>query len=416
MRALTRGPVHHWFGCYDKTPWSPDGRHLLAMESSFADRMPRPGDRIRLGLIDAGGSGRFEPFAETQAWCWQTGCMLQWLPGTARTVTYNVREEGRFAAVVHNLDSGARRVLPRPVFCLTPDGRTALSLNFARLARYRPGYGYEGVADPFANELAPDGDGVWRMDIDTGESRLVLSLAALSAMRHTAEMDGVAHRVNHIQINTDGTRFAVLHRYMRRQGSGLLTRMVTAGLDGAQPWLLHDNRMASHYDWRDANSLLVWARQPGTTPENPHHAYLLLTDLTDAYELVGEGLFPEGDGHCSYSPDRRWVITDSYPRPLEAAESRRAVEQAKGGTSAGSSAVSCSPAPLFRTLMLYHPAENRRVDIGRFLAPPPYEGDIRCDLHPRWSRDGAKVCFDSVHEGTRQMYEADLPPAAATPR
>jgi hypothetical protein len=120
VRALTRGPVHHWFGCYDKTPWSPDGRHLLAMESSFADRMPRPGDRIRLGLIDAGGSGRFEPFAETQAWCWQTGCMLQWLPGTARTVTYNVREEGRFAAVVHNLDSGARRVLPRPVFCLTP--------------------------------------------------------------------------------------------------------------------------------------------------------------------------------------------------------------------------------------------------------------------------------------------------------
>jgi Tol biopolymer transport system component len=61
-----------------------------------------------------------------------------------------------------------------------------------------------------------------------------------------------------------------------------------------------------------------------------------------------------------------------------------------------------------RTLMLYHPGENRRVDIGRFLAPPPYEGDIRCDLHPRWSRDGRQVCFDSVHQGTRQMYVADV--------
>jgi len=381
VRAVTGGPQHHWFGYYDKTPWSADGRAMLAMESAFADRPPRAEDKILLGLVEpASGGGRFAPFAETSAWCWQTGCMLQWLAGGARRAIYNVREGGRFAAVVHDLDSGAKRTLPLPIFCVTSDGRTALSLNFARLAKYRPGYGYEGLPDPFAEELAPERDGVWRMDLATGRHDLVLSLAALSAFEHSAEMDGVAHRVNHIQIDPTGRRFAVLHRYMRKDGKSHLTRLFTANLDGSDVYLLNPNRITSHYDWRDAGSLLAWARVPGTAIETPRHCYILFKDRSREFEIVGDGLFPEGDGHCSYSPDRRWVITDTYP---DKAESKR-------------------------TLMLYQPAANRRVDIGRFLAPAAFGGDIRCDLHPRWSRDGKQVCFDSVHEGTRQMYVADL--------
>jgi hypothetical protein len=33
---------------------------------------------------------------------------------------------------------------------------------------------------------------------------------------------------------------------------------------------------------------------------------------------------------------------------------------------------------------------------------------IRCDLHPRWGRDGRAVCIDSAHEGARQMYVLDV--------
>ena len=50
------------------------------------------------------------------------------------------------------------------------------------------------------------------------------------------------------------------------------------------------------------------------------------------------------------------------------------------------------------------------IDIGRFYVVPKITGEIRCDLHPRWSRDGRQICFDSVHEGTRQIYVMDVAP------
>ena len=61
-----------------------------------------------------------------------------------------------------------------------------------------------------------------------------------------------------------------------------------------------------------------------------------------------------------------------------------------------------------RDVYLWDMVEARKVLLGRFLSPLPFRGEIRCDPHPRWSRDGRQVCFDSVHEGTRQVYVVDV--------
>ena len=46
--------------------------------------------------------------------------------------------------------------------------------------------------------------------------------------------------------------------------------------------------------------------------------------------------------------------------------------------------------------------------LGSFHADPGLGKENRCDLHPRWSRDGRQVCIDSVHESQRQMYVIDV--------
>ena len=52
IRAITRGPCHHFFGYYDKTPWDATGRYILALEVPFMDRPPGPDDRAIIGLVD----------------------------------------------------------------------------------------------------------------------------------------------------------------------------------------------------------------------------------------------------------------------------------------------------------------------------------------------------------------------------
>jgi hypothetical protein len=109
--------------------------------------------------------------------------------------------------------------------------------------------------------------------------------------------------------------------------------------------------------------------------------FTLLKDTGEASpsnETIGEGILTE-DGHCSYSPDRQWILMDLYPDISN-----------------------------HRTLLIYNDKNNTRIDIGRFHSPRKLRDEIRCDLHARWNRDGTLICIDSAHEGTRQMYILDV--------
>ncbi|MEO2004294.1 MAG: hypothetical protein ABGY41_09355, partial [Candidatus Poribacteria bacterium] len=134
-----------------------------------------------------------------------------------------------------------------------------------------------------------------------------------------------------------------------------------------------DDDMTSHCDWKDERTILAWARQ-----HDVGNRFYSFTDQSRERSIVGEGILTR-DGHCTYSPDRRWILADAYPNKSDP----------------------------HRVVYLYDPAEERRVEIARVYSPPALTAEIRCDLHPRWSRDGTEVCFDSAHEGDRQMYVVD---------
>jgi len=373
-RAVTSGPRHHFFGYYDKFPWNASGRYMVGLETEFMNRPPTADDRAVVGLIDLEDGNLWKPLAETSAWNWQQGTMLQWV-GTEpeRKIVFNVRSGEGFGAIVQDVESGEKRELPRPVYALSRDGRQAVTPNFARTARTRPGYGYEGPPDPWEDDLHPEEDGIYWMDVESGENRLIVSLDQVVGVRHADHMDGAKHWFNHLQFNTDGSRFLFLHRWVAADGRRM-TRMFTVDPDGRNLCCLADHEMVSHFDWRDERCILAWARRFEVGDR-----YFLFTDLSGETKVVGDGVLTQ-DGHCSYSPDLRWVLTDTYPD--------------KEGK---------------RTLILFDPEREHRIDVGRFYAmPDEITGEIRCDLHPRWSRDGKKVCFDSVHEGTRQIYVVDV--------
>ena len=98
------------------------------------------------------------------------------------------------------------------------------------------------------------------------------------------------------------------------------------------------------------------------------------------FKPFGEGILPR-DGHACFSPDGRWVVCD-----------RR---------------ISKKPGRL-TGLMLYNVSNGTKIGLGEFYSEEMFKGDIRCDLHPRWSHDGNTISFDSVHEGSRQIYLVDV--------
>ena len=193
MRTITRGPNYHWFGYYDKLEFDPTCRYVLGMEVDFEHRSPRPDDVIKVGMVDLQDNDRWIELGRSRAWCWQQGCMLQWRPGSISEVLWNDRIDDRFVCHLLDVKTGRKRTLPHPVYTVSPDGSWAVSPDFCRVNDMRPGYGYAGLPDPNADVLAPDDSGIFRVDLDSGESRLVVSLAEVAKIPNdTMKLEGKA--------------------------------------------------------------------------------------------------------------------------------------------------------------------------------------------------------------------------------
>ena len=106
VRAITRGPGHHWFGYYDKLQFDPTNRFVLGMKVDFEHRSPTADDVIQVGMVDLEEKDKWIPLGESRAWNWQQGCMLQWLPGSQSKVIWNDREKGRFVSHILDVKTG----------------------------------------------------------------------------------------------------------------------------------------------------------------------------------------------------------------------------------------------------------------------------------------------------------------------
>ncbi len=384
IRPITRGPKFHWRGYYDKFLYDPTDRFVLAHETTFEGRSPTKEDSIRVGMVDTQDGDRWIDLGGSNAWNWQQGCMLQWIPGSANEVAWNDRADGQFVTRLLDLKSGRSRTLPHPIYTFSPDGQTAFAPDFARLDVTRPGYGYATGAERVSSKLvkAPDDTGIWRMDVATGRRQLLFSVADAAKLPFTgragaAFQPGAVHWFNHLLCNSDGTRLFFLHRW-RNPGdkAGFLTRALTIDVNGGKVHVMDPNGGTSHFVWRDPQHIFAWAYHPSHGDK-----FYLFKDLSDEVTVIGKDAMPT-NGHNTYVPhtNNEWVLNDTYPQGKARLQSP----------------------------YLYHIPTDRRVPVGSFPAPPAYTGEWRCDTHPSANRSGRQFCFDSAHAGGRQVYVADI--------
>lgn len=386
-RALTSGPKFHWFGYYDKLQFDPTDRFVLSNQLEFEGRTPSPDDRIKVGMIDLEHNDEWIELGKSDSWGWQQGCMLQWRPGSKNEVVWNDREKDKFVCRIKNVETGETHTIPHAIYSLSPDGKYAVTADFARIQNLRPGYGYKGIDDPYRSEKNPAKSGIWKVDMDTGEAELVVSLEALSEILYQGgSLAEKWNYVNHLLVSPDSKRFIFLHRW-RDKGpddaefavnNGFVTRMFTANPDGSDLYELDPSGYTSHFIWRDPEHICAW-----TKPEGKESAFYLFQDKTDKVEIVGEEKMPL-NGHNTYLPignGTDWILNDTYPQGV-----RR-----------------------HQTPYVYHVPTDTRHDLAHFHSPVAYKGEWRCDLHPRSSNGGTLVTVDSPHGGNgRQVYLLDI--------
>lgn len=367
---------HTFYGYYDNPAFSGNDRCHLVHRVPFCDRLQQAGDKAEIGFIELDG-GKYTPLGETGAWNFQQGSMLQWNPAAPDDeVIYNMVMDGSYRGIVRHVRTGAVRYLEQPVANVDPTGRSALGINFARMFDFRPGYGYADIADHFRTELHPAEDGVFLLDLGTGRSRLVLSLERIWAfLKPIFHMEECKLTLNHITFNRNGTRFLLLARWVPSNGKGHRTALLTANADGSGLRCLSGDTTQSHYHWRDDSRFVIYG---GGRKGRQLYVYKDEESEDGEPEVVDEGYFTS-DGHCSYSPDLRWMLYDSYPDKDS-----------------------------LRHLYVYDLIRKRGITLGYYYSPPGIAGDIRCDLHPRWNRAGTAISFDSAHEGRRHVYRMDL--------
>lgn len=367
----------YFFGYYDKSPWDASGRYMICMRAKDTWSVPDPLDIADILLIDTADNNSVRKITTTHTWNVQQGCMAQWLgPDFKSRILYNDMRDGKYCSVVLNIETGEEKVLYIPAYTVSADGKTALSLDFSRLHSLRLGYGYAALPEVTKDVALPNSTAVWKVDIETGEVSELLKYTDFANFQPRPEMqeEGSVHKVNHLMLSPNGKRFMVLYRWFC--GQRKYTRLVTCNVDGTDMYVLSDDDMVSHCYWKNDEEIIAFERKKEFGP-----GYYLMKDKSQEWTHLWPQL--SNDGHPSYCPvDDHLVVTDSYPNRSRVADIK---------------------------LLRDDDSEAKYMNvIARVFAPFKYDNDTRCDLHPRWSKDGKKVCFDSVFEGHRGLYIVNI--------
>lgn len=436
VERITNGPKHHLFGFHDLLISNHEDSKYLCLEVDTINRPPLPGELFGVGYVE---NEKFVKVGETTALNYPQGARQQWVADT-NLFTVNNRVGDVWGTDLY--DATTNKLVDRfeaTTHMLSKDGRYAYGLDYARLHRLG-GYGYTGIADQSMNDPFPTNSGISVMDLKTKEIKTLVSVRQVAECG-TSNMSGNTHHyLTHLCLNPSSTRMAFLHRYFMPDG-GQMTRLMTIGVDGKDLRCLGQGFL-SHYDWKDDNHIYIFGRSGSSVDSlrnnpimsNPVIKYSLRMAKRVVKSVIGknkgiagglsflmfedaEGMSPANfalniipcDGHPMTNPsDRNCCICDTYP-------------EAQG----------------YRDLFLYYFNENERINLGRFrrlfenpdmnLKGSYFTGidakilksiseeqlaftrsGLHCDLHPRWNSNGKWAVFDSIHEGTRQVYRVDI--------
>jgi hypothetical protein len=404
---LTDSSSSQFFGFYDICPWSPSGDRLIIL-SCPADFLRMPNGEPANVCVWYPSSGKVEKIGQTTGWNWQHGARQQWLSDD-EVIFNDVDASGSQCSRIISLGSKSLRTLPMTTSAVHPNKTWGVSANYARLAKYYSTYGYANAVNSNIID-APDRDGLWQLNLLTGISDLLLSYSSI------CDRLGIKFHptmfVSHPDFSSSGRRLEFF--LICDSGAGTSSMRLVVFEPQVDRLTLISEEKASHPAWIDDDQLWYWARESSAVRAISRSGILSIPGMGVAAKIarkfqgkirntilsegffvysfsapskksrIGKGLLNE-DGHFSKHPRAAVMLGDTYP-------------DSNG----------------YLTLFVFSLITGRRVDVARVKHDVRSDQlSLRCDLHPRWSRDGRSVSFDLCIQGVRHVALIDISNALA---
>lgn len=356
---------HCFFGFHDKSPWSQDGRWLLAHRYQGVGN-EADGNQEPVEIMAFGGESWTEPHVvgTTRAWNWQQGSQLQWV-GASDDLIYNDFVDGVCTSVELDIDGQQRRIHPHPVAAIAPNGKLFAAICFQAFGDGMPAYGYAFATHQATSSVDPD---TLILFDDAGSQ--VCSVRGGDLPLLDGEIGSTGGRssfISHVIFSPDSERVAFMRRTAipgRRVRSALFVYDTAAGELTRAPF----ENMVSHYCWLGDEKIFAFANAAGIG-DGFFVWNLGSRQLQSWSEVLGKK-----DGHPHPTSDGKWAVFDTYP-------DRQRVQ----------------------TLRLWETETHNILDLAKLFSPLRFWGDQRVDLHPRIRSDGRYVCVDCSTTGSRGL-------------
>ncbi len=390
IEQLTMGEKHHFFGYIghcQTIPWNASGQFILGMEIDSIHRMPNPDEAATIFIIDTYDNNKIIELDRTYAWNPQQGTMFSWNPNAPETqFFFNDRdlESRKVFTVLYDIKERKRvkeyRFEDTPIgnSGVAVDGSAWLGVNFGRMARLRLVTGYPEAFDFSKDQIAPDNDGIFKVDIKSGEKKLLVSFSQIA--EKIRETDPNLHTGLFINLTLWNRNSDKIYFFARAGWSGKIEGKrvnvpFTVNADGTG-LTAHSQFVGGHPEWDLGNVIL------GSAPDEKGIERQVRYDVVKQ-KILGylgdQTLFPDPEGDIALSPSGDLFVN--------------------GWVDGNKNAYTI----LRRSDGAYAQTEG--------LSRGAYRGDVRIDPAPRWNRDNNAILVPGIDQNeTRQMFVIKLIP------
>ncbi|NLD43913.1 MAG: hypothetical protein GX657_10505 [Chloroflexi bacterium] len=353
---LTNATCRSVHGYYDLPPWSRQTGQIAfsSLEAGATEGsvyvMERDGADITY-------------LAHSRAMSANDGAMAQW-SADGRRVYYKDREDGISLIAWVDVETGEADALPGDLRMICPTGNYNV---YHTNSAYLPDH---------ALLRDRERQGAFVMDLDSGESRLIVSVAeCLESHPRRDEIKDWHLYIKHTKWSPDGKRLMFVFtneiRYAGKFGEEPRVKDIcVVDVDGGN---LHNVGDFGHHPlWHPSGKeILANCKYPG----RPNLSLVLIDADTGDRRLATTAI--AGNGHPSFSPDGRYLVLDHV----------------LGGEGSGS-------------LNLVDVAANRVEHLLQLRVRE--HNHVGTHLHPAWSWDSRQVLIASDASGVSQLCVVDI--------